>query len=98
MQKTQTRRVQFKGPRPDSITTSKMIDTNWKKIFEAIQQIYSQNEGDLSYEELFRCSYTLVYNRLGDVLYSNTEACVKHRLDEILKVRQLLIFNFTTFY
>ena len=46
---------------------------------DAIQHIFNENAGDLSFEELYRTGYNLVLHKNGDMLYNNVEGVLKDR-------------------
>jgi len=52
---------------------------SWDKLEDAIQQIFNENAGDLSFEELYRTGYNMVLHKHGDVLYNNVETVLKER-------------------
>ena len=52
---------------------------SWEKLEDAIQQIFNENAGDLSFEELYRTGYNMVLHKHGDVLYTNVEKVLKDR-------------------
>ena len=52
---------------------------SWEKLKDAIQQIFNENAGDLSFEELYRTGYNMVLHKHGDMLYSNVELVLKDR-------------------
>ncbi|KAL0491262.1 cullin [Acrasis kona] len=66
---------------------SEIIDTteSWTLLFTAIQQIFSNECSNLSYEELYRTAYDLVQQRHGESLYDNVLECLKYRVNTIVK-------------
>jgi len=46
---------------------------------DAIKQIFNENAGDLSFEELYRTGYNMVLHKHGDLLYNNVETVLKER-------------------
>jgi hypothetical protein len=52
---------------------------SWEKLEDAIQQIFNENAGDLSFEELYRTGYNMVLHKHGDMLYTNVERVLKER-------------------
>lgn len=56
-----------------------MLCSSWEKLEDAIQQIFNENAGDLSFEELYRTGYNMVLHKHGDVLYNNVERVLKDR-------------------
>jgi cullin 3 len=52
---------------------------SWEKLQDAIQHIFNENAGDLSFEELYRTGYNMVLHKHGDLLYSNVELVLKDR-------------------
>jgi cullin 3 len=57
----------------------------WKKLEVAIAKIYQQDASDLSFEELYRYSYTMVIHRHGELLYSGMEQSIRTHLWAIMK-------------
>eukprot|EP00922_Rhytidocystis_sp_ex-Travisia-forbesii_P033862 GHVS01050297.1.p1 GENE.GHVS01050297.1~~GHVS01050297.1.p1 ORF type:complete len:795 (+),score=93.79 GHVS01050297.1:108-2492(+) len=65
--------------------------TNWMALSEAIQQIYTANASELSFEELYRRAYNLTLYKYGDMLYQGVERSMEAHLigvsSEILATR-----------
>ena len=62
-----------------SVNRRRKLCRSWEKLADAIQQIFDENAGDLSFEELYRTGYNMVLHKFGDVLYNNVEAVLKDR-------------------
>jgi cullin 3 len=52
---------------------------SWKKLHEAITQIFNEDAGALSFEELYRTGYNMVLHKHGDTLYQNVEGLFRER-------------------
>mmetsp|Transcript_45047 Transcript_45047/g.107378 ORF Transcript_45047/g.107378 Transcript_45047/m.107378 type:complete len:745 (-) Transcript_45047:96-2330(-) len=52
---------------------------SWKKLHEAITQIFNEDAGALSFEELYRTGYNMVLHKHGDLLYQNVEELFRER-------------------
>jgi hypothetical protein len=52
---------------------------SWEKLQDAIQQIFNEDAGKLSFEELYRTGYNMVLHKHGDLLYNNVELALKER-------------------
>ena len=52
---------------------------SWDKLEDAIQHIFHENAGELSFEELYRTGYNMVLHKYGDLLYKNVETILKDR-------------------
>lgn len=59
------------------------VQRNWDMLSNAIEQIFSENAGHLSFEELYRTGYNMVLHKHGDALYSNIEELLKSRSEKI---------------
>ncbi|KAI9591975.1 cullin 3 [Syncephalis fuscata] len=55
----------------------------WPKIEQAIKQIYNINSSRLSFEELYRASYTLVIHKKGSDLYQDVGNSLKKHLEQV---------------
>ncbi|KAI8050826.1 Cullin-domain-containing protein [Syncephalis plumigaleata] len=64
----------------------------WTKIEQAIQQIYGMNSSALSFEELYRASYTLVVNKKGSQLYQDVGRKLKSILQQTTTDRVVVAF------
>jgi cullin 3 len=51
-------------------------------------QIFNENAGHLSFEELYRTGYNMVLHKHGDNLYTNVENLLKQRSEEICQAVQ----------
>jgi len=58
---------------------AEMPHKHWQKLKDAIMQIFNENAGELSFEELYRTGYNMVLHKFGDFLYSNVETLLKER-------------------
>ena len=56
-----------------------LLRRSWEKLQDAIQQIFNENAGELSFEELYRTGYNMVLHKHGDMLYQNVETVLKER-------------------
>mmetsp|Transcript_51346 Transcript_51346/g.125176 ORF Transcript_51346/g.125176 Transcript_51346/m.125176 type:complete len:748 (+) Transcript_51346:224-2467(+) len=64
----------------------KMVERSWDKLSGAINQIFNENAGHLSFEELYRTGYNMVLHKHGDALYNSVEELLKKRSEEICAV------------
>lgn len=55
----------------------------WKELEQAIHQIHQKNASCLSFEELYRGSYSLVLHNFGDFLYTNVSELLRNRLIKV---------------
>uniref|UniRef100_A0A7S0ECD9 Cullin family profile domain-containing protein n=1 Tax=Hanusia phi TaxID=3032 RepID=A0A7S0ECD9_9CRYP len=60
-----------------------MPKRSWEKLEAAIIQIFNENAGELSFEELYRTGYNMVLHKHGDMLYNNVDATLKKRSIEL---------------
>ncbi|KAI9202603.1 Cullin [Polychytrium aggregatum] len=58
----------------------------WPKIANAIMEIYRQNAGMLSFEELYRTAYNLVISKNGTQLYNDVRKAISNHLDNVVQV------------
>ena len=58
-------------------------NSSWEKLEGAIIQIFNENAGELSFEELYRTGYNMVLHKHGDMLYNNVDATLKRRSMEL---------------
>eukprot|EP00960_Hanusia_phi_P054671 762734-Hanusia_phi.AAC.2 len=58
-------------------------NSSWEKLEAAIIQIFNENAGELSFEELYRTGYNMVLHKHGDMLYNNVDATLKKRSIEL---------------
>mmetsp|Transcript_9527 Transcript_9527/g.18629 ORF Transcript_9527/g.18629 Transcript_9527/m.18629 type:complete len:744 (+) Transcript_9527:126-2357(+) len=65
---------------------SDMPHKHWGKLRDAIMQIFNENAGELSFEELYRTGYNMVLHKFGDFLYSNVENLLTERSKELCEV------------
>jgi len=56
-----------------------MPERSWDMLKSAILQIFTENAGDLSFEELYRTGYNMVLHKFGEMLYSNVEKLLRER-------------------
>ncbi|KAM0929332.1 hypothetical protein ACQ4PT_001704 [Festuca glaucescens] len=64
----------------------KFFDKSWKKLDDAIREIYNHNASGLSFEELYRTAYNLVLNKHGGKLYDKLTENLKGHLKEMGKL------------
>ncbi|KAJ1555448.1 Cullin-3, partial [Cladochytrium tenue] len=57
----------------------------WGKLSAAILQIYRKNASSLSFEELYRNAYNLVFDKHGDKLYSGVEGVIRNHLADVTR-------------
>ncbi len=58
-------------------------DEKWKKIEEAIHQIYNQNASSLSFQTLYTSAYHIVLNKFGDVLYDGVQNTFRNYIEGV---------------
>ena len=64
----------------------KYVNSIWKLLKNAIQEIQKKNNSGLSFEELYRNAYTMVLHKHGEKLYAGLRDVVTEHL--VTKVRQ----------
>ncbi|KAL3312370.1 Cullin-3, partial [Cichlidogyrus casuarinus] len=64
------------------------VDRTWEQLRIAIIEIQKKNNSGLSFEELYRSTYTLIIHKYGDRLYANVQAVVK---EHVLQVREKIL-------
>ncbi|KAG8066446.1 hypothetical protein GUJ93_ZPchr0004g40219 [Zizania palustris] len=63
----------------------KFFDKSWKKLDDAIREIYNHNASGLSFEELYRTAYNLVLHKHGMKLYDKLVEKLKGHLEEMCR-------------
>ncbi|EEC78114.1 hypothetical protein OsI_17639 [Oryza sativa Indica Group] len=63
----------------------KSFDKSWKKLEDAIREIYNHNASGLSFEELYRTAYNLVLHKHGLKLYDKLTENLKGHLKEMCR-------------
>jgi cullin 3 len=61
------------------------VDSIWKLLEKAIQEIQRKNNSGLSFEELYRNAYTMVLHRHGDMLYKGMKGTVEEHLRQNIR-------------
>ncbi|PWZ44518.1 Cullin-3A [Zea mays] len=61
----------------------KFFDKSWRKLHDAIREIYNHNSMSLSFEELYRTAYNLVLNKFAPELYEKFTENMKAHLEEM---------------
>uniref|UniRef100_A0A453D9E9 Cullin family profile domain-containing protein n=1 Tax=Aegilops tauschii subsp. strangulata TaxID=200361 RepID=A0A453D9E9_AEGTS len=64
----------------------KFFDKSWKKLDDAIREIYNHNASGLSFEELYRTAYNMVLHKHGGRLYDKLAENLKGHLREMGKL------------
>jgi len=64
----------------------KFFDKSWKKLDDAIREIYNHNASGLSFEELYRTAYNMVLHKHGARLYDKLAENLKGHLREMGKL------------
>ncbi|XP_062191598.1 cullin-3B-like [Phragmites australis] len=64
-------------------TDPMFFDKSWRKLHDAIREIYNHNSSGLSFEELYRTAYNMVLNKHGPKLYEKLTENMKEHLDEM---------------
>ncbi|KAJ1267473.1 hypothetical protein BS78_07G058900 [Paspalum vaginatum] len=64
-------------------TDPKFFDKSWRKLHDAIREIYKQNASGLSFEELYRTAYNMVLHKFGSKLYEKLTENLKEHLEEM---------------
>lgn len=64
-------------------TDPKFFDKSWKKLHDAIREIYNHNASGLSFEELYRTAYNMVLYKHGPKLYENLIETMTGHLQEM---------------
>ncbi|KAG8043696.1 hypothetical protein GUJ93_ZPchr0458g22500 [Zizania palustris] len=59
------------------------FDKSWKILDDGIREIYRNNTGGLSFEELYRTAHNLVVQKHGQKLYGKVAEALKGHLEEI---------------
>nr|CAB3480135.1 unnamed protein product [Digitaria exilis] len=77
-----------RGPRIEPFrhrveTDPKFFDKSWKKLHDAIREIYNHNASGLSFEELYRTAYNMVLHKFGPKLYEKLTENMKEHLEEM---------------
>eukprot|EP01059_Diplonema_ambulator_P031149 TRINITY_DN564_c0_g1_i12.p1 TRINITY_DN564_c0_g1~~TRINITY_DN564_c0_g1_i12.p1 ORF type:complete len:740 (+),score=200.99 TRINITY_DN564_c0_g1_i12:88-2307(+) len=57
----------------------------WKVLEDAIHEIYMQNPGKLSFQNLYTTGYHLVLHRHGEMLYAGVEGTLKKHVGEMAR-------------
>jgi len=63
----------------------KIVENIWQLLKVAIQEIQRKNNSGLSFEELYRNSYTMVLHKHGERLYSGLKEVVTAHLDNSVR-------------
>ena len=61
------------------------VDSIWQLLRNAIQEIQNKNNSGLSFEELYRNSYTMVLHKHGEKLYTGLRDVVTTHLESKVK-------------
>lgn len=61
--------MNIKPYKVQALMTRGAAEIHWKKLDNAIEEIYKRNSSALYFEELYRTSYNLVLQKHGDLLY-----------------------------
>ncbi|KAL5216336.1 hypothetical protein ABZP36_007737 [Zizania latifolia] len=61
------------------------FDKSWKILDDGIREIYRNNPGGLSFEELYRTAHNLVVQQHGQKLYGKVTETLKGHLEEICR-------------
>ncbi|TVU42989.1 hypothetical protein EJB05_09418 [Eragrostis curvula] len=64
-------------------TDPNFFDKSWRKLHDAIREIYNHNASGLSFEELYRTAYNMVLHKHGPKLYEHLTANLKEHLEEM---------------
>ncbi|KAK1609054.1 hypothetical protein QYE76_032727 [Lolium multiflorum] len=64
-------------------TDPKFFEKSWKKLHDAIREIYNHNASGLSFEELYRTAYNMVLYKHGPALYDNLIKTMTEHLQEM---------------
>ncbi|KAL6840842.1 hypothetical protein ACP4OV_029368 [Aristida adscensionis] len=64
-------------------TDPKFFDKSWRKLHDAIREIYNHNASGLSFEELYRTAYNMVLHKHGPKLYEKLQENMKGHLEEM---------------
>ncbi|KAL6658952.1 hypothetical protein ACP70R_002992 [Stipagrostis hirtigluma subsp. patula] len=64
-------------------TDPKFFDKSWRKLHDAIREIYNHNASGLSFEELYRTAYNMVLHKHGPKLYEKLTENMKEHLEEM---------------
>ena len=71
----------------------KLVENIWHLLKEAIQEIQRKNNSGLSFEELYRNSYTMVLHKHGERLYSGLKEVVTQHLETRVRNEVLVSLN-----
>ncbi|KAL5231055.1 hypothetical protein ABZP36_029831 [Zizania latifolia] len=64
-------------------TDPKFFEKAWRKLDDAIGEIYNHNASGLSFEELYRTAYNMVLHKHGPKLYDKLTENMKEHLQEM---------------
>ncbi|EES14624.1 hypothetical protein BDA96_07G059000 [Sorghum bicolor] len=64
-------------------TDPKFFDKSWRKLHDAIREIYNHNASGLSFEELYRTAYNMVLNKFAPQLYEKLTENMKEHLEDM---------------
>jgi len=71
----------------------KIVENIWHLLKEAIQEIQRKNNSGLSFEELYRNSYTMVLHKHGERLYSGLKEVVTQHLETRVRNEVVVSLN-----
>uniref|UniRef100_A0A0D9X4U3 Cullin family profile domain-containing protein n=1 Tax=Leersia perrieri TaxID=77586 RepID=A0A0D9X4U3_9ORYZ len=64
-------------------TDPKFFDKGWRKLDDAIREIYNHNASGLSFEELYRTAYNLIIHKHGAKLYDKLTENMEEHMQEM---------------
>jgi len=62
-----------------------LANRSWDKLEKAIDEIFQENAGNLSFEELYRTGYNMVLHKHGEYLYQQVAVVLQKRSEELLE-------------
>ena len=63
------------------VMDERYVENIWQLLKDAIQELQRQNNGGLSFEELYRNAYTMVLHKHGERLYRGLKEVVTQHLE-----------------
>ncbi|KAI9008595.1 Cullin [Hyaloraphidium curvatum] len=81
----------IKPPRKPGLNDASFEEA-WRKLSQALKEIFRRNNGQLSYEELYRNAYNMVLHKTGAQLYNGVRNEISDHLVELAQDKIVPLF------